>query len=171
MTHQFQPLRFSLVSTVSLLFVLGTANFTPTQALEIPSSIKPCLPTQTRPPIERVETIAHTQAHQKDYYLLSAYSASGQGIDLVISTKRGQCQQEFFNPAGEVSSLTQTLGQDVARQLALGRYRRELQMLGRTKLQERINGTAASKGIFYAEDVWALRQLGFSIPQSVHVTQ
>jgi hypothetical protein len=171
MSYQFKPFRFGLMGAVSLLLILGSARFTPAQNSNLPNSLKPCLPTQTRLPIERVEAIAQTKTHQKVYYLLAAYPASGYGIDLVISVKQGRCQQEFFNPAGEVRSLTSTLEPDVARQLALGRYKRELQMLGRAKLQEHINQAAASSnGVFYPEDIWALRQLGFSIPKTVPIT-
>ncbi|MBD2060598.1 hypothetical protein H6F88_32150 [Oculatella sp. FACHB-28] len=171
MLHRFHFLRFGLLSLLSVLLVLGSAELTHAQT-DIPSTVRTCLPTQTLPPIVRSELITQTRLHGKDYYLLTAYSASGEGIDLVISVTGDRCGEEFFNPAGEIVSLTAALGQEVARQLSLGRYQHEIEQFGRARMQQRINQAAtAPNGLFYPEDVWALRQLGFSIPTTVHVTE
>lgn len=172
MLQRFSSLRFSLMTTLALLTILGSAHLTRAQNSPLPGVLKGCLPTQTRPPIVRVEAIAQTRLNNQDYYLLSAYPASGPGIDLVISVANRQCKQEFFNPTGDTGSLTQVIGQDAARQLALGRYRREVRQFGKARVQQQINQAAAApNGVFYPEDVWALRQLGFSIPTTVRVSE
>lgn len=172
MRHSFHPVRFGLISLLSLAIALGSAHLSQAQTNPLLNTVQSCLPTQTRPQIVRTETIAQTQAQGKTFYLLAAYPASGNEIDLVISVAGGQCRQEFFNPTGEVVSLTQVLGQDIARQLALGRYQREIDRGGKSKLQQEINRAAtAANGLFYPEEVWALRQLGLSVPTTVQVKE
>jgi RNA 3'-terminal phosphate cyclase len=171
MLQQFHRFRFGMISLLSLVITIGLTQLVQAQATHLPNTVKNCLPTQTRPSIVRVEHVAQTKLHGRDYYLLTAYPISGYGIDLVISVANNQCNQEFFNPSGDTGSLTQAVGEKVARQLALGRYQQEIRRLGRSKVQQQINRAAVSNGIFYPEDVWALRQLQFSIPRNVRVTQ
>lgn len=171
MPQRIRPIRFGISSIVLLMTLLGSVQLVQAQTSKIPDVIRSCLPTQTRPAIVRSELIAQTRSQSKIYYLLSAFPASGNGIDLVISVNGNRCTQEFFNAPGDTVSLTSVVGQEVARKLALGRYQHEIKRFGRPKLQQQVNQAAASNGVFYPEDVWALRQLGFSVPTTVRVTE
>jgi len=165
-------LRLSLMAFLSLTLVLGIARLTPAQEVQLPAAVRNCTLEPTLPVIVRVEQIASTRFQGRDYYLLAVYDSENQAFDWVVSIANGQCREELLNTPGDVISLTRLVGQDVARQLALGRYRRDLQRNGREKIQQRINRAAAApNGLFYPEDVWALRQLGFSIPSNVRVTE
>lgn len=171
MPQRIRPIRFG-VSSLLLLALLGSVQLAQAQTPRIPDVVKPCLPTQTRPSIVRSELVAQASSKGKTYYLLSAVPTSGNGIDLIISVNRDRCTQEFFNAPGDAVSLTSVVGQEVARKLAFGRYQREVEKFGRQKLQQQINQAAkAANGLFYPEDIWALKQLGFSIPATVRVTE
>jgi hypothetical protein len=171
MPQRIRPIRFG-VSSLLLLVLLGSVQLAQAQTPRIPDVVKLCLPIQTRPAIVRSELIAQTRSQSKTYYLLSAIPASGNSIDLVISVNRNRCTQEFFNAPGDTVSLTSVVGQEVARKLAFERYQQEVEKFGRQKLQQQINQAAkAANGVFYPEEVWALKQLGFSIPATVRVTE
>lgn len=172
MPQRIRPIRFGISSILLVIALLGSVQLAQAQDDRIPDVVKACLPTKTRPAIMRSELVAQTRSQGKTYYLLSAFPASGNGIDLVISARGNQCTQEFFNAPGDTVSLTSVVGQEVARKLAFGRYQHEIEQLGRRELQQQINQAAkASNGVFYPEDIWALRQLGFSIPAIVRITE
>ncbi|MBE9011156.1 hypothetical protein IQ250_13150 [Pseudanabaenaceae cyanobacterium LEGE 13415] len=171
MPQRIRPIRFGISSIVLLMALFSSVQLAQAQTTKIPDVIKNCLPTQTRPVLVRSELIAQTRSQGKTYYLLSAVPASGNGIDLVISTHGNRCTQEFFNASGDTVSLTSVVGQEVSRKLAFGRYQHEIEQLGRRQLQQGINQAAASNGVLYPEDIWALKQLGFSIPATVRVTE
>jgi len=172
MSQRIRPICFGLSSILLLIVMCGAVQIVNAQTSQIPDVVKDCLPTKTRPAIARSELIAQASFKDKIYYLLSAIPASGNGIDLVISVKGDRCTQEFFNAPGDQVSLTSVVGQEAARKLALGRYQREIKQFGRPKLQQQINQAAiAPNGVFYPEDIWALKQLGFSIPAQVRVME
>lgn len=171
MPQRIRPIRLGISSILLVMALLGSVQLAQAQPDRIPDAIKACLPTRTRPAIVRSELITQTRSQDKTYYLLSALPASSNGIDLVISANGNRCAQEFFNAPGDTVSLTSVVGQEIARKLAFGRYQHEIEQLGRRKLQQQIKQAAASNGVFYPEDIWALKQLGFSIPATVRVTE
>lgn len=170
MPQRIRPIR-GFSSILLLVALFGSVQLAHAQTAKIPDVVRNCLPTQTRPSIVRSELIAQTRSKSKTYYLLSALPASGNGIDLIISTNGNRCTQEFFNASGDTVSLTSVVGQEVARKLAFGRYQYEIKRFGRPQLQQQVNQAASSNGVFYPEEVWALKQLGFSIPTTVRVTE
>jgi hypothetical protein len=164
---------FWVIPLLILLIALG-AEYLPlhAQAQEIPAAVSRCIPQQTRQPIVRSELIGSTQLQGKAYYLLSAYIDNAEPpIDLIIAVINGRCEEVFFNPMGDRIAFASVVPQAVAQQLTLARYRREMGRIGKDRFQQQINEAArsAQNPIWFAEEVWALRQLGIAIPATVRV--
>lgn len=135
----------------------------------LPTAIKPCIPSTQ---VAKAELVSKAHSGNVEYYLLNAYELNDtQGADLVISLTGDRCREIFYNPMGDAIPLASSVSKEVARQLTLGRYQQEIKKIGREKFQQRLNeSTSQQKQVFWwDEEVWALRQLGFKIPQNVVV--
>jgi hypothetical protein len=166
-----QALVLGFMTLLTTLVVVGGGPVGQAQPTSVPTFVKPCIPTQVRPPIIRTELIAQASAPGKTYYLLYTFHAHETGgTDLVISVAGQQCQEEFYNAPGDTVSLTQVVERNVANQLALGRYKQEIRRFGRAKVQANLNRVIAVQSTVHPEDRWALRQLGFKLSTHVRVT-
>lgn len=138
------------------------------QINSIPEVLNDCVPSAQ---VARSELVGQTQLQGREYYLLAAYEQGDEiGSDLVISAENGICEQLLYNPMGDRIPLTRVVPQAVAQQLTLARYRREIQRNSKEIFQQQINQAASStqNPIWFAEEVWALQQLGITIPDNVH---
>lgn len=134
----------------------------------IPNAIKRCVPAQQ---VARADVISTTQKGGTTYYLLAAYEqGENTPSDLLISASNQTCKELLYNPMGDRIALASVVNRDIARQLTLGRYRRELNRIGKAALQQQINQSAAGGNVtWFDEQIWALRQLGITIPRNVKV--
>jgi hypothetical protein len=182
--HQRFSLRFTgrrLTSDFWLLIVIGILltiglGYLPldAQTTDIPETVSRCIPQQTRQPIVRSELIGSSRLQGKDYYLLATYTEnSQQPTNLIISVTNESCEELFFNPMGDRVPFARVVPQPVAQQLTLAQYRREIQRIGKDRFQQQVSEGAAStqNPIWFAEEVWALQQLGITVPANVRVQQ
>lgn len=74
---------------------------------------------------------------------------------------------------GDRIPFASVVPQSVAQQLTLARFRREIQRLGKDRFQQQVSQGAAStqNPTWFAEEVWALQQLGIVVPANVQVQQ
>jgi hypothetical protein len=155
-----------------VLVVAIALSIFPSQAEgeEVPAVVTQCVPQQTRQPITRTALIGSTQLQGKEYYLLAAYSQN-EAADLIISVTGDRCTEEFFNPMGDPIPLASAVPEAVAQQLTLARYQQRIEREGKETLQQQIDRSAASaeSPAWFAEEVWALQQLGITIPKNVQV--
>jgi hypothetical protein len=163
------PLAVGMLLTIGLGYLPLDA-----QTTGIPETVSRCIPQQTRQPIVRSELIGSSRLQGKDYYLLTTYTENSQTpTNLIIAVTNGRCEEVFFNPMGDRVPFASVVPQSVAQQLTLARFRREIQRLGKDRFQQQVNQGAAStqNPTWFAEEVWALRQLGIAIPANVQVQQ
>jgi hypothetical protein len=166
---------FWLLIVVGMLVTIGL-SYLPldAQTSGIPETVSRCIPQQTRQPIVRSELIGSTRLQGKDYYLLATYTEnSQQPNNLIIAVTNGSCEEVFFNPMGDRVPFANVVPQSVAQQLTLAQYRREIQHIGQDRFQQQVNQGAAStqSSVWFAEEVWALQQLGITVPANVQVQQ
>lgn len=166
---------FWLLIVVGMLLTIGL-GYLPldAQTTGIPETVSHCIPQQTRQPIVRSELIGSSRLQGKDYYLLATYTENNQQpTNLIVAVTNGRCEEVFFNPMGDLVPFTSVVPQSVAQQLTLAQYRREIQRIGKDRFQQQVNQSAAStrNPIWFAEEVWALRQLGITVPANVQVQQ
>jgi hypothetical protein len=162
-----------MILRVFLVLVVAIALSTfPSQAEgeEVPAVVNQCIPQQTRQPITRTVLIGSTRSQGKEYYLLAAYSQN-EATDLIISVTGDRCTEEFFNPMGDPIPLASAIPEAVAQRLTLARYQQRIDREGKETLQQQIDRSAASteNPAWFAEEVWALQQLGITIPENVQV--
>lgn len=154
-----------------VITLLSIDQTTIAQPSSIPEVLNDCIPSAQ---VARSELVGQTQLQGREYYLLAAYEQGDEiGSDLVISVTNGTCEQLLYNPMGDRISLTTVVPQAVAQQLTLARYRREIQRSSEETFQQQINQAAAStqNPNWFAEEVWALQQLGITVPINVQVQQ
>ena len=166
---------FWLSLAVGMLLTIGL-GYLPlgAQTPGIPETVSRCIPQQTRQPIVRSELIGSGRLESKDYYLLATYTENSQApTNLIIAVTNGRCEEVFFNPMGDRIPLASVVSLSVAQQLTLARFRREIQRLGKERFQQQVSQGAAStqNPTWFAEEVWALRQLGIAVPAHVQVQQ
>ena len=140
------------------------------QAGGIPAVLNSCIPSNQ---VARAELIGTTRLQETEYYLLAAYEQGDEvGSDLVISAAGGACKRILYNPMGDRLALSSQVPQAVARQLTLQRYQREIDRIGREAFQQQVNQSTSGESItWYDEEIWALKQLGISVPDTVRVGQ
>ena len=160
----------ALTSLLGVLVVgIVSVNSQTNNSVQLPAALKPCIPSAQ---VAKAEFVSKTRWDKVEYYLLSAYELNDtQGTDLVISLKGDRCKQVFYNPMGDPISLASAVGRQVARQLTLGRYQREIEEIGREKFQQQINESVSQvqQVVWWDEEVWALQQLKLKLPQNVIV--
>ncbi len=166
---------FWLSLAVGMLLTIGL-GYLPlgAQTPGIPEIVSRCIPQQTRQPIVRSELIGSSRLQDKDYYSLATHTEDSQApTNLIIAVMNGRCEEVFFNPMGDRVPFASVVPQSVAQQLTLARFRREIQRLGKDRFQQQVNQGAAStrNPTWFAEEVWALRQLGIAVPANVQVQQ
>ena len=166
---------FWLLIVVGVLVTVGLGYFPlNAQISGIPETVSRCIPQQTRQPIVRSELIGSSRLQGKDYYLLAAYTENSQApTNLIITVTNGSCEEVFFNPMGDRVPFASVVPQSVAQQLTLARFRQEIQRIGKERFQQQVSQGAAStqNPTWFAEEVWALRQLGITVPANVQVQQ
>jgi hypothetical protein len=157
---------------VAFLIVVGASH--PSTASIPTEKLQACIPNWNGY-FDRVELIGQTRYRGKDYFLLYLYQPKTQYPDpLIISlpAEGGNCTQEFLNVTGDDISFSKALkNREIGRQLKLSFYQQKFKQLGREGLQRYVN-EKASEGFqleWYEEDVWALQQLGITIPANVRV--
>lgn len=162
------------IALASWLIVVGANRGALSQASStnrLPQQITACIPNQPPGLVAEIEPVSQTQMGSKTYYFFYAYDEpnSPYPSNLVISTEGTQCHLEHFNPTSDPVPLAKTLPQQVARNLTLGRYQKEVKKIGLQGLQERVNSWASqSQGyVLWDEEEWALRQLSIQIPNSL----
>lgn len=136
---------------------------------QLPAALNACIPSVQ---VAQVSLVSKARSDGVDYYLLSAKELNDtQGTDLIISLTGSRCHQVFYNPMGDPIPLAESVEQGIARQLTLGRYRRELNKIGREAFQRQINSAADTEKqvVWWDEQVWALQQLGLKVPTNVVV--
>jgi hypothetical protein len=157
----------------AVMLAIALSTF-PSQAEsgEVPAVVTQCIPQQTRQAITRTALIGSTQLQGKEYYLLAAYSQN-EAADLIISVTGDRCVEEFFNPMGDPIPLASAVPEAVAQQLTLARYQQWIDREGKEALQQQIDRAAAytENPAWFAEEVWALQQLGITIPNNVQIQQ
>jgi hypothetical protein len=140
----------------------------------LPSNLLPCIPQANRQPISQVALISQTEFQGQTYHLLSVYFLNDSyPSNLVITTTSDRCQEVFYNPMGDAIALSQVVPPEVAQQLTLGRYQREIERMGVEAFQQQvIQSTSGRESVTWAaEEVWALQQLGIEVPPNVQVSQ
>jgi hypothetical protein len=135
-----------VIFVVMVAIVLSTFS-SQAESKEIPAIVNQCIPQQTRQPITRTELIGSTRLQGKEYYLLAAYSQD-ESTDLIISVTGDRCTEEFFNPMGDPIPLASAVPEAAARSAA-----------------------STENPTWFAEEVWALQQLGITIPENVQIQQ
>jgi hypothetical protein len=160
-----------LVSILGIGFVV-TASPRALRA-QVPDSVAACIPQRIRKPIAQVNSIANHVFEGETYYLLGLLE-EGEPADappalLVVKTVGQDCQEVFFNPGGESVQLAGSMPLTVARRLTLGLYEHEIEEIGREKFQADLIKAAGSRDsvTWFDEEIWALKQLGISIPSNV----
>ncbi len=122
---------------------------------------------------ERSELMSQTWDEEKEYFLIYLYEPNLlEPYNLVISRplKGKGCTQEWLDLTGDEVSLYKGFNnRQIARQLTLRRYEKRLETISKEQLQEQLNELAEVNPNWREEDVWALKQLGFSIPPNVNV--
>jgi hypothetical protein len=155
----------------AVMLAIALSTF-PSQAEseEVSAVVTQCVPRQTRQAITRTALIGSTRLQGKEYYLLAAYSQN-EAADLIISVTSDRCTEEFFNPMGDPIPLASAVPEAVAQQLTLARYQQRIDREGKETLQQQIDRSAASteNPAWFAEEVWALQQLGITIPENVQI--
>ncbi|MDJ0647133.1 MAG: hypothetical protein QNJ60_00365 [Xenococcaceae cyanobacterium MO_188.B19] len=115
--------------------------------------------------------ISQTENEQKEYFLIYMYQPNfPYPAPLIISRplNGGACKEEWFNHMGSDISFYRALGdRQIARQLNLGMYQKELKNTTKEAYQNFINEVAQVNSQWREERIWALKQLGFSIPENV----
>ena len=162
--------RWLLVGTIVIAVIAVAGN---RKILGFPAEqVKACFP-EWEGYFERSEFISQANDQQKDYYLIHLYQPQTEFPDLLVISLPvggGDCIQEVLNITGDDISLSAALNNpQIGRQLTLELYQREIEKFGRESVQQHLNETAQSSSSieWHEEDIWALQQLGFSIPKNV----
>jgi hypothetical protein len=166
---------FWLLIVVGILLTVGL-GYLPldAQTPDIPETVSHCIPQQTRQPTVRSELIGSTRLQGKDYYLLATYTENNQQpTNLIVAVTNGRCEELFFNPMGDRVPFASAVPRSVAQQLTLAQYRGEIQRIGKDRFQQQViqGATTTQNPTWFAEEVWALRQLGITVPANVQVQQ
>jgi hypothetical protein len=139
----------------------------------LPSNLLPCVPQANRQPISQVVLVSQTEFQGQTYHLLSVYLLNDSyPSNLVIASTSDRCQEVFYNPMGDAIVLSQVVSPEVAQQLTLGKYQREIERMGIEAFQQQVIQSASVREsvIWATEEVWALQQLGIEIPSNVQVS-
>jgi hypothetical protein len=133
----------------------------------IPSAIKPCVPRSMS-----TRVVAQTIGQPPTYYLLrlSHQDATHQDAyydHVVLVNANHACIVAYSDPHHQGLPLSRFLPQTVANQLTLGQFRRAQRAIGQAEFHQRITTAlaAGSTSSLPPEQVWALQQLGFTLPK------
>lgn len=157
------------------LLVICTSTYVLAQTMssDIPSTIKSCIPQRSaRFIIQEARLITQVSAEDKTYYLLRLFpenSPEGESIYFthVVLLQAQACQVAYSDPLGDNLPLSHDLPQAIANQLTLLLFKQTQQSIGETAFRQRVNQALASGTLqsMAPEEVWALQQLGFSVPE------
>lgn len=154
-----------LISSFFCLGLLVVSVASRPSIAQPPPSLDACIP---QPLVVQTEQIGSTQIEGETYYLLIAYEeVDERGSDLIISITNGQCELKFWNPMGDPIPFADSIPLPAARQLTLASYQHAIEKVGREAFDESV-AEAIEQGaaeFLLEEEKWALRQLGFEIPE------
>ncbi|PSB49195.1 hypothetical protein C7B80_03075 [Cyanosarcina cf. burmensis CCALA 770] len=150
---------------IILLFAIGLATAIASAFFDSAQAHLPPYQACTAPlGLERVEPIGTARQQAQTYYLLAAYEQGDEAAtDLVVSTTGKTCQRLFYNPTGDRTPLAGSMPQTVAQQLTLQRYRKQLDRMGKSALQQQAVSASESGVQWFAEETWALKRLGIAV--------
>ncbi|AFZ33538.1 hypothetical protein [Chroococcidiopsis sp. TS-821] len=154
---------------IILLFAMGLATAIATAFCHSAQARLPSYQTCIAPlGLERVEQIGTARLQAQAYYLLAAYEQGDEdATDLVVAATGKTCQRLFYNPTGDRTPLAGSMPLAVAQQLTLQRYRKELNEMGRSALQQQAISASESAEQWFAEETWALKRLGIAVPATL----
>lgn len=97
-----------------------------------------------------------------DYWLYYTYGAldtkQQYAMELILTTTASSCDAAYWNAAGHAFSYATAVPMDVAKQFSLAGFQRHLDRVGQPSFEAYY--AAVDPNLFFAEDLWALRQLG-----------
>ncbi|NBD31703.1 MAG: hypothetical protein GVY17_01685 [Cyanobacteria bacterium] len=138
---------------------------------KVPLSALGCFVNREAYDIEQVDLWGQTTLDHLTYYYLAAYTdSSGFPHDLVITVNSdNQCKVKLFDPIGEGVPLSSSLPTGVARELKRQRYQHYVDKYGNSSLASQVKAIATGEETvsWFDEEVWALRELGITIPDVV----
>jgi hypothetical protein len=110
--------------------------------------------------------VAQTIGQPSTYYLLRLSYQDVHYDHVVLVNADHACIVAYSDPQHQGLPLSRFLPQTVANQLTLGQFQRAQTAIGQTEFHQRITAalnTDATKHL-PPEQIWALQQLGFTIP-------
>lgn len=148
---------------LSVLQIPAQAQIEPT----LPDSLRPCLPQAT----ERIEQLGQLQQGQETFYLVSAFQDE-RYWELLVQTDAAGCL--LVKGQQDTESLSAYIPLEAAQQLSLQRYQRRIEEAGGLQafqqgFTEYMTSQPGGETTYLApENIWALQQLGVTIPEGTY---
>lgn len=133
---------------------------------KVPPALQTCIP----PQVPQAMLMSTAEKDGQSYYLFTAYDEKGS--DMLISlSQQGRCSLLLYRYPGDHIPWSQVTPIEVARSLALGSLRGEVEEFGGKAEYQRILNALAESGPsdWRPEEIWALRQLGLQPPSNFKV--
>lgn len=145
---------------------------TPVKGTQIPKEVLICVPNEGA----KYELLSVAKQQETEYYLLWIYAYADEDPterwDVVIQRDRTGCLLLHHLGSG-LKPLSTYMPVETARQLELQRYQHWIEKAGsKEKFQQSFIARAANPGVPHylsQEQVWALKQLGVSIPSTYRI--
>lgn len=144
----------------------------PVKGTQIPNAVLTCVPNEGA----KYELLGVAKQQETEYYLLSIYAYADEDPterwDVVIQRDRAGCLLLHHLGSG-LKPIVAYMPVETARQLELQRYQHWIERAGgKEKFQQVFIARAADSGVPHylsEEQVWALKKLGISIPNTYRV--
>lgn len=145
---------------------------TPVKGTQIPNEVLTCVPNEGA----KYELLGVAKQQETEYYLLSIYAYADEDPterwDVVIQHDRAGCLLLHHLGSG-LKPISAYMAVETARQLELQRYQHWIEKAGsKEKFQQTLIARTADPGVPHylsQEQVWALKQLGISIPSTYRI--
>ncbi len=145
---------------------------TPVRGTQVPNEVLTCIPNEGA----KYELLGVAKQQETDYYLLSVYAYADEDPnerwDAVIQHDRAGCLLLHHLSSG-LRPISAYMPAETARKLELQRYQHWIEKAGsKEKFQQAFIARAADPGVPHylsQEQVWALKQLGVSIPSTYRI--
>lgn len=145
---------------------------TPVKGTQIPNEVLTCVPNEGA----KYELLGVAKQQETEYYLLSIYAYADEDPnerwDVVIQRDRAGCLLLRHLGSG-LKPTSAYVPVEAAKQLELQRYQHWIEKAGsKDKFQQAFIARAADSGVPHylsQEQVWALKQLGISIPNTYKI--
>ncbi|MBW4466325.1 MAG: hypothetical protein KME07_12945 [Pegethrix bostrychoides GSE-TBD4-15B] len=163
-------IRWLVLLTVLSLALLLIAELSLAQAQiepTLPETIRPCLPQS----VERIELLGQVQQEQEAFYLLGAFQNDSYW-ELLVQTDAAGCL--LVRGQQDTEPLSAYIPLEIAQQLVLQRYQRRIEEAGGLQaFQQGFTDYMTSQpggetSYLAPENVWALQQLGVTIPEGTY---